>query len=114
MHELGTVRYIVNTVEHICEEQNLTAVASVTLEVGEVSGILTEYLVDFWKWVAPKTRYLQKAELKIDTIPAVTYCESCDKTYPTVEYGKICPFCQSERTYLLKGNEYNIREMEAM
>lgn len=114
MHELGTVRYVIRTVEQICEEQKLTKVASVTLEIGEVSGILTDYLLDFWKWVTPKTRYLQGAQLKIKTVDAVTYCDDCRKTYPTVKYGKMCPFCKSEHTWLLAGNEYNILEMEAM
>lgn len=53
------------------------------------------------------------AELKVEVIPAVTYCESCKGKYKTVEYGKICPYCQSEKTYLLSGNEIMIKEIEA-
>ncbi|MDY3096003.1 MAG: hydrogenase maturation nickel metallochaperone HypA, partial [Eubacteriales bacterium] len=33
------------------------------------------------------------------------------KEYETVKYGKICPYCKSERTYLLRGNEVMIREI---
>ena len=51
-------------------------------------------------------------ELKIEQIDAVTYCEDCKKEYPTVKYGKICPHCGSEHTFLLKGNEFNIKEIE--
>ena len=36
-----------------------------------------------------------------------------DKTYPTMEYKKICPHCGSENTFLVTGNEYNIKEIEA-
>ena len=53
-------------------------------------------------------------ELKIETLDAVTYCEDCGKTYPTVKHAKICPYCGSEHTFLLAGNEYNIKEIEAM
>ena len=42
---------------------------------------------------------------------AVTYCEDCKKEYETVKYGKICPYCKSERTYLLRGNEVMIKEI---
>ena len=80
---------------------------------GEVSGIIPYYLTDCWKWAVEKSQYLKGAELKIETLPAVTYCEDCKQTYPTVKYAKICPHCKSEHTYLLSGNEYTIKEIEA-
>ena len=55
---------------------------------------------------------LKGCELKCNIIPAVTYCEDCGKEYPTVEHGKICPHCGSEHTYLLRGNEVEIKEIE--
>ena len=38
-------------------------------------------------------------------------CEDCKKEYPTVEYGKTCPYCGSEHTYLIRGNEVLIKEI---
>ena len=113
MHELGTVFYVIQEVEKVVEENHLTQVASVTLEVGEVSGIIPYYLTDCWQWAIQKSQYLKEAELKIETVPAVTFCEDCKQTYPTVKYAKICPYCQSENTYLVTGNEYVIKEIEA-
>ena len=113
MHELGTVFYVIQEVEKVVEENHLTQVASVTLEAGEVSGIIPYYLTDCWKWAVENSQYLKGAELKIETLPAVTYCEDCKQTYPTVKYAKICPYCKSEHTYLLSGNEYTIKEIEA-
>ena len=107
MHELGTVFYVIREVEQVVEENHLTKVASVTLEIGEVSGIIPYYLTDCWQWA------IQKSQLKIETVPAVTFCEDCKQTYPTVKYAKICPHCKSEHTYLVSGNEYNIKEIEA-
>lgn len=114
MHELGTVFYVLDRIEELCDEHELTEVGSVTLEVGEVSGIIPEYLVDCWSWARQKRREaLQNTELKIEKLEAVTYCEACGQTYPTMKYAKICPHCGSDRTYLLTGNEYNIKEIEA-
>ncbi|MEI3160802.1 MAG: hydrogenase maturation nickel metallochaperone HypA [Oscillospiraceae bacterium] len=67
MHELGTVFYVIQEVEKVVEENHLTQVASVTLEVGEVSGIIPYYLTDCWKWAVEKSQYLKGAELKIET-----------------------------------------------
>lgn len=114
MHELGTVFYVISEVEKVCRENDLTKVGSVTLEIGEVSGIIPEYIVDCWNWAVKKSEFLKESELKIETLEAVTYCEDCEKTYPTMKYKKICPYCGSEHTYLLTGNEYNIKEIEAM
>ncbi|MDO4983215.1 MAG: hydrogenase maturation nickel metallochaperone HypA [Eubacteriales bacterium] len=114
MHELGTVIYIIETVEKIAEENKLSVVGSVTLEVGEVSGIVPDYLSDFWLYARKKSELLKDAELKIETIKGVTYCQDCRKTYSTVQYAKICPYCGSGNTFLVTGNEYNIKEIEAM
>ena len=54
-----------------------------------------------------------REEKLTETIPAVTLCEDCQKTYSTLEYKKICPYCGSENTYLSAGNEFNIKEIAA-
>lgn len=51
------------------------------------------------------------AELIVEEVPAVTYCESREKTYGTVEHGRVCPHCGSERTYLVQGDETLIKEI---
>ncbi|MFR6411722.1 MAG: hydrogenase maturation nickel metallochaperone HypA [Angelakisella sp.] len=52
--------------------------------------------------------------LKIETLPAVTHCEGCGENYPTVRHGRTCPYCGSEKTWLLRGNEISIEEIEAI
>ena len=111
MHELGVVFYVVKDVKEAAEENQVSRVASVTLEVGEVTGIVPEYLVDVWDWAKKKEPIMADADLKIETIEAVTYCEDCGGQYPTIRYGKICPLCGSEKTYLLQGKEFLIKDI---
>ncbi len=113
MHELGVVFSVIKQIEQVCEENPVAAVSKVVLELGEVSTVIPEYLSDCWKWAAARTELMKQAELEIIKIEAVTYCESCEREYPTVKHGKICPFCGSEKTYLLKGNEFIIKEIVA-
>ena len=80
MHELGTIYYVIDTVEKLMVENNLTKVASITLEVGEVSGIIPEYLMDFWQYAREKSEHFKETELKIEKLEAVTYCQDCRKT----------------------------------
>jgi len=114
MHELGVVFHVIKTVENIAKENDLTEIKSVTLEIGEVSTVIEEYLRKCWKWsIEKKSTMMQQTELLVEKIPAITYCEDCGKNYGTVEHGKKCPHCGSEHTYLLQGNEFNIKEIEA-
>ena len=52
MHELGIVFHIIDTVEQVGRENGVTQVRSVTLDVGQVSGIEDPYLMDCWRWAA--------------------------------------------------------------
>ena len=88
MHELGLVTHVVRAIEEIGKEEKLTEVASVTLEIGEVSGVIPDYLEDCWKYFRKRSELLKEAELKIETIPAVTICGDCQKTFSTLEYKK--------------------------
>ena len=111
MHELGIVFHIIRSVEEVAAQNNLRRVSSVTLELGEVSGIIPSYLTDCWNWACAKHDLMRGAELVIEEVPAVTFCEACEKTYGTVEHGRMCPYCGSEHTYLVQGDESVIKEI---
>lgn len=114
MHELGVVFYVVRDVKQVAEENAVEKVASVTLQIGEVSGIIHEYLTDCWNWARKKEAVMESAKLLIEQIDAVSFCEDCGQEYPTVRYAKICPHCGSGHTYLKRGNEFLIKEIEVM
>ncbi|MCD8098382.1 MAG: hydrogenase maturation nickel metallochaperone HypA [Lachnospiraceae bacterium] len=111
MHELGIVTYVARSVERVAEENGIHRVAEVVLEIGEVSGIVADYLIDCWDYFRGRYTALSESSLRCETLKAVTWCDHCKKEYPTVQYGRVCPYCGSERTWLLTGNECNIREI---
>lgn len=92
----------------LARENELSAVSKVTLNLGEVTGVLPDYLVDCWDWAVKRTEVLRDARLDVVIIDAVTVCNDCGKTYSTLEWGKTCPHCQSSDTVLLRGNEIEI------
>ena len=61
---------------------------------------------------ADKEELLKGSELRINVIPAVTHCGGCGCEYGTVLHGKTCPQCGSGDTWLLRGNEVEIKEIE--
>ena len=112
MHELGVAFHVIREVNGIAKENGVGKINSVTLQLGEVSTVIPEYLTDVWQWAVKKETVLKDAELKIERIDAVTFCEDCRREYPTVRYGKTCPYCSGGNTYLVRGNEFIIKEIE--
>ena len=112
MHELGIVFYIIRDVKQAAEENQVDHVDAVVMNIGEVSTVIPEYLTDCWRWAADKEELLKGCELKVNTIPAVSYCEDCQCEYGTVAHGRTCPRCGGGHTWLLRGNEVEIKEIE--
>ena len=102
MHELGIVVHISKTLEELAQENNITDIRRVTLQIGKVSGIVPEYLVDCWKYYKKKVPLIENSTLEYEWIEAIT-----------IQYGRECPYCKSEHTVLLQGNECLIKEIEA-
>lgn len=113
MHEMGIVLHLAKTLDETAAEKGLKKIGSVTLKIGEVSGVVTDLFTDAWDYFKVRHPVLKESELILETIPAVTWCDSCKKTYETVRYGRECPYCHSGETWLLKGNEVVIKEIVA-
>ncbi len=114
MHELGIVMQVIDQVEQVAEENGVEQVRKVNMEIGEVSSVVPELFTDCFHWAKMKTRHLQQAELEIVLLEGVSYCRDCKSTYKTTEYAKQCPNCAGNNTYLLTGNEINIRDIEVI
>ena len=112
MHELGIVFYIIRDAKQAALENGLEHIDAVVMNIGEVSTVVPEYLTDCWRWAADKEPMLKGCELKINQIPAVSWCDACKSEYATVAYGRKCPNCGSEATWLLRGSEVEIKEIE--
>lgn len=112
MHELGIVYHIIRDVENVARAHGVRRVSSVTLLLGEVSGVVPDLLLDAWRWAADKKPITEGAELIVEPVEAVTHCEACGRDYATVEHGKTCPHCGSGETYLLRGQEVMIKQIE--
>ncbi len=112
MHELGIVMHMIDQVERVAEENQVDQVAKINMEIGEVSSVVPDLFTDCFHWAKKKTKHLQEAELELIILEGVSYCQDCKQTYKTTEFAKKCPHCGSERTYLITGNEINIRDIE--
>lgn len=114
MHELGVVFHCIEEVNEIAKKNNVSRINSVTVQIGTVSAVIPELFEDCWNWAVKKETILKDALIHIEKINAITHCEDCLKDYNTIIYGKKCPHCGSDNTYLLQGNEIIIKNIEAI
>lgn len=113
MHEMGIVLHLAKTLDETAKEQNISKIGKVTLQVGEVSGIMTNLFSDCYDYFKVRNPILADSTLVLETVKAISFCDSCKKEYLTVKYGRQCPYCDSYETYLIKGDECIIKEIEA-
>ena len=113
MHEMGIVLHLAKTLDATAQEESLNKIGKVTLQVGEVSGIMTDLFCDCWNYFKVKHPILSDSILVIEPIKAITHCDDCNKDYETIEHGRQCPYCGSYETYLVTGNQCIIKEIEA-
>lgn len=114
MHELGIVMNVIKQVEQVAAENGVKQVCKLTMEVGEVSSVVPELFTDCFEWAKKKTTYLKEAELELVILEGISYCRDCKSTYSTTAYAKKCPNCGGGNTYLVTGNEINIKQLQVI
>jgi hydrogenase nickel incorporation protein HypA/HybF len=108
MHELSLAENIVSLVAKDAAQKGLTRIATVEVEVGEVSGVLSYALREAFP-VAAKGTILQDARLTVVEIPARVSCKRCDREYSPTHEGWSCPGCKCTDVTLVAGEELEVK-----
>lgn len=112
MHELGVVIAVVNKIERIAAENELTLVDTIVLQIGELSSMIPKYIEDCYLAAADGTM-LENTKLKIEILTATALCTACKKVFRVVENNGFCPHCGENHWELLSGKEFMIKEIIA-
>lgn len=112
MHELTIVEHVVRTITRIAKEQNLTAIGSITLQIGEISGVVPRFVENCYHAVIGGTM-LQHTRLCIELLPANGICSSCNKVFHLPGSGNICPYCGCSENKIVSGKEFIIKDISA-
>ena len=107
MHELAITRNIVAIVSEAAGDRR---VRRVTLEVGELSGVMPDAIAFCFDVVAQGT-VLDGARLDIRLIAGRARCNDCDNEFQTETLFARCP-CGSGRIVRLAGEELTVKTME--
>lgn len=92
-------------------EEGASRALSVTVEVGELSGVMPEAL-EFCYEAAVKGGIAEGSRLVIKRIPAVAVCGECGVTFAPDERIFVCPKCEGFTASLKSGEELAVIEIE--
>lgn len=110
MHELSIVQHFVDLAVKYAKEAGETDVAFVTLEVGEMTGVVPRYVQMYYPDVTRKT-LLENSELRIEFVKAEAFCKDCGETYHYPPEGACCPQCGSAKREIIAGNKLILKEL---
>jgi hydrogenase nickel incorporation protein HypA/HybF len=112
VHELSIVSSIVNTVSEAVTSARARRVNSVTLRVGELSGVVEDALL-FSYDIATKETLLEGSKLIVRRLPVVIRCENCgeDRELPNTRRFR-CPVCDTPSGDIRQGRELEIESVE--
>lgn len=110
MHELGILSSLVHTIEGIVQEEGLTEVEKVVIEVGELSGIVPRYIEQCYPAAVYKT-FMEKTELELVAVPGIVKCRDCGLVFNAAANDLRCPDCGGQNLEILEGNDMIVREI---
>lgn len=116
MHELGVTRSITDVVIRHAESQGAQKVLTVNLVIGKMRNLETEWVQRYFDRCSKGT-IAQGAQIFIERVPIVFYCNSCGVTFQ-LEMGRdrhmCCPDCHSDDYDMITGGELLIKSIEIM
>ena len=111
MHEVGIISSMLKTIEEVMEQEQLTKVEKIVLQVGELSGVLPHYMEICFPAAVYKTRF-QDTKLEMDIIPGIARCNRCGREFNGLKYDLTCPDCGNRDDFQrLSGEELIIKEI---
>jgi hydrogenase nickel incorporation protein HypA/HybF len=111
MHEVSLLENAMELALGYAQQQGATQIHRLTLRVGELSGVIPEALQFAFDIVVQGT-IAQKAQLSIETIPAICYCSTCRQDFQPTDWIYECPTCHQLSAKLLQGRDLELVSLE--
>lgn len=111
MHELSVCIALLEQVQAIARERGATAVTSITLKVGPLSGVEAPLLRNAYPLAAAGT-LAEHAELKIQEAEIRVSCSQCGRESGATANRLLCAHCGDFRTRVVSGDDMILQSLE--
>lgn len=111
MHELSVCQAMMAQVEAIAAREGARSVASITIQIGPLSGVVPELLQQAFT-IARAGTLAAEAELLTERQPISVRCLECDAESEAEPSRLVCAACGSYRTQVVSGDELLLASVE--
>ncbi len=111
MHELSVLVEVVRIVDEMADEQGINQVKAIVLQIGELSSVVPQFMVEYFPIVTDQKPRYKDASLEIETLPGLARCQGCGTVFNVVENEGWCPKCKSFDKDIVCGQEFFIKEV---
>lgn len=110
MHELSIAVNIIEIAEETALANNASTIEAVVLEIGEMSGVITDALrmsLD----ISVKGTMLENAVITIHEVAGEARCRQCGNIFPVHDLYTPCVSCGSYDNEITRGKEMKIKSL---
>lgn len=111
MHEASLARNILEIVESYSDQLDGKSLKTVTIRIGELTGIYTESLEFYYKEITKGTLF-EGSVLLFEHCPIKGRCRNCKNEFEIKSFELNCPQCNSTQFDIIGGAEFEIMKME--
>ena len=111
MHELSIMESALNLALEQARKSGAVRVHALRLRIGALSGVVPEALEFAFEALTPGTP-AEGAELLVETVPALFWCQSCGREFAAEDLLAECPVCRRPSAELRAGREMELASME--
>lgn len=111
MHEMSIMMEIIRIVDDMAVQNDIKHVNEIVLDVGELSGVVPEYMTEYFPIIVADMPLYQGTSLKMITIPGRAICDKCHTGFNVIEHEGHCPKCGAFEKTVISGEEFSIREI---
>jgi len=112
MHELSIVEGMMRTVIPAAEKAGAKRILSITLKVGDMSGVIPSCVEEYFSLVSPGTM-AEGAKLVMEPVPVTISCPACGYAGPVKRGQWKCPQCAGTAYSVTGGNDFFVDSLEA-
>lgn len=111
MHEASLARNIIEIIDAHASMVNGRAVKSVTIRIGELTGVYPDSLLFYYSEMSKGT-CAEGSVLVFEECPIKGKCRSCEMEFELKNFELNCPRCDCPQFDLTGGNEFELIKME--
>jgi hydrogenase nickel incorporation protein HypA/HybF len=111
MHELSLMQSTLEIALEYAQNQGAQKIHQLNLRVGAMSGVVPEAL-EFAFDACVQDTIAAGANLKLELVPAVCYCQNCDRSFAPPDLIYVCPDCGQISSKLIQGRELQLTSLE--